>query len=176
MAKATEVAGDIFGRLRGIAKSIVEGYGGIFRELAKEHGELTLLLKRVSASDDIDVRKDLFPTIRAELLSHAKAEEREFYPMLRDKEECRLLVEQALLDHQEIEAMVEELFALEYSEPGWIEMFKRMEGAIEAHVEMEENELFEKAKDVLSKDQLNEIERRFEMARKTELESYATLH
>jgi hemerythrin superfamily protein len=176
MAKATEIAGDIFGRLRGAAKSIVEGFGGIFRELAKEHGEVTVLMKRISATSDVDIRSEVFPVLRKELLSHAKAEEREFYPAMENLEECRLLVEQAKLDHKEIEAMIEELNAMNYADATWGEQFLRLERAVEAHVEMEENELFPKAKDSLAKDQLDEMERRYEMARKAELESYATVH
>lgn len=176
MVHPTEIASEIFGRLRGIAKQIVEGHGGIFRELAKEHGELTLLFDRIVASDDIGVRKEVFPTLREELLSHGKAEQREFYPVLQNSEECRPLIEQALLDHREIEQLVEELHGLEYSDPIWSERCTKLKNMVATHVDLEENQIFEKAKDLLSRDELDQMEKRYQAARKAELEAYATLH
>jgi len=61
----------------GTVKAVTAGFKGlrgVFLHLAEEHGELAALMKRVSKSSDAQVRRDHFPHIRAELLSHEKAE------------------------------------------------------------------------------------------------------
>ncbi len=176
MARATEIAGEIFGRLRGIAKQIVEGDGGIFRELAKEHGEISVLMKRLSSSSDEELRRELFPKIREELLAHTKGEEQEFYPLLENHEPSRALAAQARRDHQEIESILEQLHMSGFGDPSWGHRFEQLVRSVEAHVQMEENQLFPKAKDVMTAREIKESEKRFVLARKRELEALAMPH
>jgi hemerythrin superfamily protein len=161
MREPTQAAGKAMGKLRA-AKEVIQGHAGIFKRLAEEHGEVSVMLKRVAASTpDSDVRRELFPKIRQELLSHAKAEESEFYSLLRSREETSELVADSLEDHQEMEDLLAELSAMEPSSASWKDTFDRLVVAVQEHVKQEEDELFSEASDILSKEEAQEIEQRF---------------
>lgn len=76
------------------AKAVLSSVTGVFKELMREHGEVTALLLRVKASSDAEVRSDLFPKIRAELVSHEKGELAEVYPVFRKHEQLAAYAEQ----------------------------------------------------------------------------------
>lgn len=177
MAGPSEAAGGLFGRLRGLAKQVVEGFGGIYRQLAEEHGEVDALLKRMAgSSEDSDVRRDLFPKMRNQLLAHAKGEERTFYPVLQEHEETRALAERAISDHKEIEKMLDELHSSDPATPAWTSRFEQLQKAVESHVELEENEIFPKAKEIIGKDEAQEMQARYDSERKTELHRLEQVH
>jgi len=74
-------------------KAAASGLTGVFRTLAKQHGEVSALLKRAKSSDDPEKRAELWQEIRVELLSHERGEMREVYPVLRKYPEIRPLAE-----------------------------------------------------------------------------------
>lgn len=166
MPQPSEIAGQLFGKARGAAKAIIEGRGGIFRRLAEEHGEVNALMQRVMASSaDSDARRELFPKIREELIAHAEAEQAEFYAKLNQFDKTRDLMPQSEDEHAEIERMLDELQASDSSQPIWMDTFKQLVHKVTTHVDREENEIFPRADEVLSEDQANDIEKRFDQAK-----------
>lgn len=147
------------------AKSL-EGYPGIFHHLAAEHAEVSSLLGRVTGADH-NTRERLFPEIRRQLLAHAHGEENEFYPELRRFPALTDTVETCLREHREIDAMLHELDHSEKSTAAWGNLFNRMLNAIETHVNREEQELFPKAKDLLTRERAEAMEARYESAQKS---------
>src|SRR5262245_32089706 len=102
MAMGTKAAAKVAGKLKGAAKALA-GYPKIFHHLAAEHAELAILMQRVSSSaDDSSVCEEIFPEICANLLAHAHAEEKEFYPALRRFSELQDLISNCLEDHKRI--------------------------------------------------------------------------
>jgi hemerythrin superfamily protein len=170
MPQITEKTASAVGRLRGAAKEVVQGYGGIFRALVEEHGEVSTMMKRVAhSSRDAGVRAELFPKIRKELLSHAEAEERVFYAPLREFDQMRSMIRHAQEEHEQVKSMLEELNDGEYADPAWMDAFKVLMKNVQAHVAEEENEIFPKAKDLLSKERVEQMEEQFVAMKLAEL-------
>jgi len=130
-------------------------------------------MKRVAhgRDGDLNLRRELFGKIRKELLSHAVAEEQVFYSTLRSYDRTRALVGQSGSDHEEVKQMLERLASMDISDSSWLPAFEVMMHSVEAHVEREEHELFPLAKDVLSKDQISDLESSFVSAKETCLKS-----
>lgn len=162
MASITKAAAKAAGTIKGAAKAIA-GYPAIFNHLAQEHAEVSLLMKRVAASeDDSEVRDELFPEIYANLSAHAEGEEKTFYPPLRRFAEVRSLVEECLQEHMQIKSLLEQLHSSPRHTASWLSTFERLMHAVEQHVEREENELFPRSSELLGSEQAEEIEARYE--------------
>ncbi len=161
----SKLAGKAAGKAKSIGKAL-QGYTGIFRRLAEEHQEVAMMLKRVATSDD---RRELFATIRKELLSHAKAEEKEFYTILRDQPETSALVEHSLEEHQEVERMLDELNTSDVASESWTRGIEELRASVEDHVKEEEQDLFPRARDVLGDDVAKNIEFNYDSTKKAEM-------
>jgi hemerythrin superfamily protein len=167
MGKPTEIAGKVAGKMQGIAKRL-EGYKGIFRKLAEEHAEVSVLMRRVLSSSEVaEVRRELFPKIRRELLSHARAEEQEFYSVLERYPETRDFVEHSGTDHRRIEILLDQLSVSDPAQPAWTETFRTLVQAVDDHVDDEEKRLFPLAKDLLPEVDVIAMEERFAAAKKS---------
>ena len=142
----------------------LSGYPGIFSHLAGEHAEVASLMKQLHSAFDSDTIDELFPEIRKNLLAHAKAEEKEFYAPLRNAPPTQKLVAKAIDEHKKIEEYLGQLNESDRSTKTWMSTFEKFQRAVEAHVDMEEHQLFPAAKDVLSNGQAKEMERRYSEA------------
>lgn len=147
-------------------KEMLSGDGAIFSELAKDHAMVSELMESVTETDDIDKRRALYPEIRNSLLSHAVAEQRQFYMPLTRYEETRSLTETSMQDHDEIEELIASIDRLDYGEQRWMSLFRQLQNAVEVHVETEENELFPRAQKVLTKDEIKEMHENFKADKK----------
>ncbi len=114
-------------------------------------------MKASDSADDSSACEELFPEIRKNLLAHAHAEEKEFYPVLRGFSELRTLVSQCMGEHKRIEGYLEELEAGNMATNTWIALFERLMNAVTKRVEREENDLFPKASKMLSSEQSKEM-------------------
>ena len=160
---------DIAAKTMGTMKAVAAGFKGlrgVFLHLAEEHGEVAALMKRVSKSDDARVRREHFPHIRAELLSHEKGELSEVYGVLANFEQMRSTV----LTHNEqahrLEKAIAEVDAQDFASEEWGAAFARLFELVQAHVEEEENEFFPKAQQVIDEEESKQILRRYEAAKK----------
>ena len=126
------------------------------------------MLKRVQAEKEPQERRNLFARVRQELLSHARAEEQEFYSRLRDRPETRDLVQHSLEEHRRVEEMVE---LMHRSDPGteeWTSSASRLADAVQEHVKEEEHELFPKAKHLVSSQDADLMKERYLSAKQAE--------
>lgn len=160
MGKAHDIAGKVTGMAKA-AGAVAKGELGIFKRLKMEHGEVSTLLERLSASTDPELRRELLPKVRKELLSHAEGEEREFYSVLRDNPKTRGIVERSFEEHDEVEKLLNRLESLGVEDEQWSETFDELRRSVEKHVEEEENDLFPRAMEVLDKEQADRIEERY---------------
>lgn len=160
MSKIRESIAKVAGEAKKVA-SVITGGDGIYKELKREHGEVSALMEQVKRGDQ-DTRANLFPKIRAELLSHAHAEQAVFYPALRDHADTAALVSQCLEDHRKIEELVHRLDTSDMAGASWKQDFDKLVNEVKSHVEREENQLFPRAKNVLSDKQAESIEHRFQ--------------
>jgi hemerythrin superfamily protein len=169
MTSPTEKISEAFGQARGAVKAMIHG-GGIFKRLATEHGEVSALMMRVAASTKgSEVRRELFPKIRQELLAHAHAEEQEFYERVRNHPDAGGLVEHSYDEHQEIEQLLETLAMTDTADESWHGMFMQLVKIVQHHVSEEEGKVFRKAKDLFSESDLEAIEQRYLATKSQEL-------
>jgi hypothetical protein len=159
-SRTEEIASKIGGAIKS-AKATIEGLSGVFKELAKEHGEVGALLLRVKMTSDEQVRRDLFPQIRDELLSHETGELQEVYPIFRQHPELQQFAADHDKEAKELEQMLDELSALPVNDPSWSSRFDKLFEMVKQHVKEEENDYFPTAEKVLGKDESERMDERF---------------
>lgn len=155
-------------KAQGMAKQVkskLSGDHGILNTLAKEHGEVSGLMMRIEASKDdsdgADTRRDLFEKMVVELLSHAHVEERLFYSALERYPESQSKMKDARNEHHDMERIIGELDGIPYSSTEWMARFSELKDLVLHHVEEEESDIFDIAKDVMSKDELKAFDERY---------------
>ncbi len=151
------------------AKARLQGLSGVFKKLMQEHREVSALMKRVSMSSEETVRRELYPTIRRELLCHEKAELSAVYPVLSQHSETSEIAEIHARDASELDAAIQALDALDFSGKEWVPGFEHLFGLVKRHVEEEEGEFFPKAQKALGDEQAEVLESRYEAAKESAL-------
>lgn len=174
MAKPTKAAGKVAGMAKQAAAKL-SGQHGILNTLQKEHGEVSTLMQRVAATkaqdDGISDREELFEKIAIELLSHAKAEEQEFYTVMERHPETSARAKSSNLEHRDIERRIHELDSIRYADAEWMPKFEELMNIVMEHVDQEENEFFPLAMDVLSKEDLKRMDQLFMREKQKQKES-----
>ncbi|UJR82915.1 hemerythrin domain-containing protein [Sandaracinus amylolyticus] len=172
MARPTEIAGQVIGKLKG-AKQALTGGAGIFERLSTEHGEISTLIRRVAAStDDSNVRKELYGRIRTELAAHARAEEKEVYSTFRGIPDIAGKMDDSADEHHRIERYLDQLDVLPIDGDRWSDVFREMMMLVQHHVIEEEQQIFPAAKKALSKEQSFALEQRYLESKAKELDSF----
>jgi hypothetical protein len=149
-------------------KAAIEGLNGVFRKLAQEHGEVSALLLRVKASSDPAVRAELYPKIRAELLSHEKGEITVVYPALREYPQTIEIANLHDREASQLKNMLQTLDATDYDSPDWDTQFGALVDIVQRHVAEEEQEFFPKGQEVLG-DRVDSLQQRFEEVKEAAL-------
>jgi hemerythrin-like domain-containing protein len=143
------------------AKATLENLSGVFQQLEREHGEVTALLLVVKATSDPAKRKELFPRIRAELLSHEKGELAEVYPAFREHANLANYAEIHEREARTLERTIEKLMAINYDDPNWGATFAELVNAVSHHVKEEEGDFFPAANRELGKDTAERLKERY---------------
>ena len=102
-------------------------------------------------------REELFTKLKQELDLHAHVEETIFYPVLKKAEETREITMEGIQEHHVVKVLLRELEAMEVTSETWTAKLKVLKENVEHHVEEEEDEMFKKARTVLSTEQLEEL-------------------
>ncbi|HXD34929.1 MAG TPA: hemerythrin domain-containing protein [Pyrinomonadaceae bacterium] len=130
----------------------------------KKVAELFDLLETASGKKKLDVLK----RIKSELEVHTHVEETIFYPALEKPEETHDLTLEAYEEHNVIKTLLAELSGARSATDEWQAKAKVLRENVEHHVDEEENELFGKADDALSDEEIELLGERMaaEKARK----------
>src|SRR6187402_379933 len=156
-------------KARGTVQAVKAGFNGlrgVFLHLAEEHGEAASLIKRVRSNAEGEVRRDHWPQIRSELLSHERAERQEIYPLLENFDTTRRIVAQHTAEANQLEDAIARIDALDPSTAAWGTAFEALAVMVEQHVEEEEHDFFLKAQIALGEDEAVALLPRFEAAKK----------
>lgn len=132
----------------------------LFRVLIQQHRELDELLAELADADDAETRAEIYPRMKARLLSHAKAEEATLYPALAEAGEDEES-EHAEREHKEIEAALQALDALDWDDDGFEDAVAELVQCVEHHVEEEESDLFDAAWEAFDEQELDDLAARF---------------
>ncbi|HVZ32828.1 MAG TPA: hemerythrin domain-containing protein [Polyangiaceae bacterium] len=167
-SRTEEMASSAMGKVKG-AKAALEGLSGVFRHLAQEHGEVSALLMRVKMSSDVELRRNLFPDIRKQLLSHERGELREVYPVLNKYPQTKEIVERHGQEATQLEHQIEKLQKMNVEDAQWAQSFERLVDLVQHHVREEEDEFFPAAQRTIGEDETKKLLKRYEEAKSEEM-------
>ncbi len=102
-------------------------------------------------------RTELLAKLVADLTVHERIEEEIFYPALRDHPRARELVLEAYEEHHVVDTILGEIQATPVSDETWGAKFTVARENIEHHIEEEEGEMFRQARQVFSREELEEL-------------------
>ena len=146
----------------------------IYSLIKKDHQEIVHLFRRLKAAEGFsETSEQLFVQLREELELHAHAEERVWYPALREAEGTQELVEESLDDHELVQDLLDELAASRMDDEAWNEKLEVLEEHVEDHIEEEEGDIFDVARQLFSVEQAAELAQRWQMAKQEHMARHA---
>ena len=126
----------------------------IYSLIKKDHQEVASLFRRLKAAEGFcETFEQLFAQLKEDLELHAHAEERVLYSALKETEGVQELVEEALDDHELVQNLLDELAAMRIDDEAWNEKLEVLE---ENHIEEEESDIFDVARQLFSVEQAAE--------------------
>jgi hypothetical protein len=140
--------------------------------LEDDHKKVKKLLEQGDDTTEnaVKTRTELFAKIKREMEIHEAIEEEIFYPALKEHPKAKEIVLEGYEEHHVVDQIMSELGATDVEDERWGAKFSVMKENIEHHIEEEEDDMFKKARDVFSGEELDALGERME-ARKKELEN-----
>lgn len=138
-----------------------------FALLKADHEKVAGILETIEDTTERAVkgRDQFFAELKAELDLHAMIEEEIFYPALEDTDEAREITLEAYEEHRLVKQLLAELEAEPKDTEEWTAKFTVLKENIEHHVEEEEGELFKKARQALSEEEIETLGDRLQQAK-----------
>ncbi len=130
----------------------------IYDILKMEHRDVKKLFKQIL--DDERYQENIYMQIKTALSLHMAGEEKLFYPRLENNPETRSLVLESYEEHDLGKKVINDIDNSTDMDAKYARV-KVLSEAIDMHVKEEEDDLFKKAKRVLSDDDEKEIARQF---------------
>ena len=136
--------------------------------LEADHKKVKRLLAELESTTErgIKTRTELFATIKGELTLHEIVEEEIFYPALKAHPKAKDIVLEGYEEHHVVDLLMGELEAMDVSDETWGAKALVMKENIEHHIEEEEGEMFQQARQAFDTAELGDLGARME-ARKT---------
>lgn len=126
----------------------------IYEAILEDHEvQRDLCNKLLKTSGESEDRKKLWEQLKKELEVHAVAEERYFYSPLIDTDKMQEDARHGMAEHHEMDELIEELDESDMSSPHWLATLKKLVEKVEHHLEDEEQDFFDKAKEVYSEEE-----------------------
>jgi hemerythrin-like domain-containing protein len=102
----------------------------------------------------VKTRSEVFAKLKEEMLIHERIEEEIFYPALKEHPKAKEVVLEGFEEHHVVDEIMGELEATDVTDEQWAAKFKVMKENIEHHIEEEEGEMFDAARQVFSSEEL----------------------
>ncbi len=119
----------------------------IFTRIKADHDTIRALLDKVEKANGGG--RPVYEDLQRELWAHAKVEESVFYAALAKAREAKSETIEGLNEHHLINGLLDELNAMKTSDSGWQEKLQVLGELVRHHLDEEEEELFEEARDYL---------------------------
>lgn len=146
----------------------------IYSLIKKDHQEVLGLFRRLKAAEGFsETSEQLFAQLREDLELHAHAEERVLYAALQEAEGTQGMVTAALDDHKLVQELLDELAALPMDDAVWNEKLEVLEEQVGDHVEAEEGNLFNTARQLFDAAQSAELAQRWQSAKQEYMARHA---
>ena len=127
-----------------------------FQLLKADHRKVAQLFDQLESAGG-RAKLQVFEQIRTELELHTLIEETIFYPALEKPKETHDLTLEAYEEHDVVKKLLRDLSGSRTANDEWEAQAKVLRENVEHHVEEEENELFPKAEDVLTQDDIENL-------------------
>lgn len=132
-----------------------------FTLLKEDHTKFKAMLSEIEATTDRaeKTRAQIFAELKGALVAHEAIEEEILYPAIRAKAkgEDKDLVLESYAEHHVADLVVAELSELPTTHEMWGAKAKVLQENLEHHIEEEEGELFKTARELLDKDELEQL-------------------
>jgi len=135
-----------------------------FNMIRKDHQELKEMFSQLEKMPDSEYarREETFNKLKMELVPHMRGEEKAFYPVLRQNQQSKMDVMEAMEEHHIAEVSMMELDRMSKQEEFWAPKLMVFKELINHHIKEEEDKVFKDAEKVISHDQMQEIIRGFQ--------------
>ena len=135
-----------------------------FKLLEEHHREIEKIFKELEPTTEraVKTREEQFRKLQKELEIHTVIEETILYPVLKKEKETRDITFEGFEEHDVAKRLLEEMAMMEVTSEIWTAKLKVLQESVEHHVEEEEKEMFKDARDVLSKEQIEDLGARME--------------
>jgi hypothetical protein len=140
----------------------------VFTLLRRDHEKVSSIFKQIYGEfgqPDTPERHRLFRQLKRELELHAEVEDLHVYRVFQQAESTRDDAREALEAHRKIKTLLDELEAAPAYEHQWVSKFQNLHKLVEKHVATEENEMFRKAKAVMTSQEADELGLKVETAK-----------
>ena len=135
--------------------------------LTTDHHEVLDLLQQIKVTTNTEEQRDLADTVISELVRHSVAEEMYVYPAMRkhlpDGDEA---VEHDVSEHKELEKTMKKLEGVSADDADFTRLLGELETVLRDHVQDEEGDQFPGLRAQVPRDELVEIARKVEAAKK----------
>jgi len=127
--------------------------------LTQDHDQVKTLLTKLDKTTERAEkgRERGLATLKTQLQAHETVEEEIFYPALKRFAQAKDVVLEAYEEHDVVDTIMKELEATSYEDEAWTAKFTVMKENLEHHIEEEEGEMFDQARQVMSDDELAEL-------------------
>jgi hemerythrin superfamily protein len=127
--------------------------------LKDDHRRVEKLLEQMGSTseDDVSRREELFREFTAEMQAHEIVEEEILYPALKENPKAKEVVLEGYEEHHVVDVILNELNGVAYDDEQWAAKFSVMKENVEHHIEEEEEDMFEKAEEILDESELEEM-------------------
>ena len=127
--------------------------------LKGDHDKVKKILQELESTTErgVKTREELFNKVKQELQIHEAIEEEIFYPALKDHPKTKEIALEAYEEHHVVDMVMAEIEGIGVDDETWGAKFTVMKENIEHHIEEEEGEMFNQAKQVFEKDELAKL-------------------
>lgn len=145
----------------------------IYQRILKDHETLRALMDKAENGKG-DLRA-VYDELQRELWAHAKVEETVFYAALSGSKEARSEAKEGVNEHHLINTLADELGTLEPGGENWKAKVQVLGELLRHHLDEEEEELFEEAREVLDDKRAKALGATFDERKKHALAALAPL-
>lgn len=114
--------------------------GQPLQALKQDHDFIRQLFDRYLNTQDLNVKEEVAPRLLLQLEMHTALEENCFYPRVHNLDAS--LVDECEQEHEQAKQMIQQLKGLDIGTPQCEQLFQQLAGAIQHHIDIEENQLF----------------------------------
>ena len=140
--------------------------------LKEDHDKAKKLMTELEETTErgVKTREQKWTRLLKVLTIHENIEEEIFYPALIEHPKAKDIVLEAMEEHHLVDEIVAQLKDTPFDDEHWGAKFKVTKENVEHHIEEEETEMFKIARQVFSKEELDELGSRLEATKAEQMQ------